>query len=43
MSETFRNLSIAQLLRPEGFDCACGKHHYAAPLKEVVIGVCAKS
>ena len=37
MSETFRNLSIAQLLRPEGFDCACGKHHSAAPLKEVVI------
>lgn len=37
MSDSYRNLSIEELLRPEGFDCACGRHHTAAPLKEVVI------
>ena len=33
----FRDLSIEELLRPEGFDCACGRHHSAAPLREVII------
>ena len=37
MEQNFRSLSIEQLLRPEGFDCACGRHHSAAPLREVVI------
>ena len=37
MEQIFRSLSIEQLLRPEGFDCACGRHHSAAPLREVVI------
>ena len=37
MSDTFAKLSIEKLLRPEGFECACGRHHDAAPLKEVII------
>lgn len=37
MYDTFRNLSISELLRPEGFNCNCGKHHSAAPIKEVII------
>lgn len=37
MSDTFRNLSIEELLRPRGFDCACGRHHCASPLKTVLI------
>ena len=37
MFDSFRDLSINELLRPEGFECSCGKHHSAAPLKEVII------
>lgn len=32
----FRNASLGELLRPEGFDCNCGKHH-SARLKRVII------
>ncbi len=35
--EKFSNLPLEALLRPEGYDCDCGKHH-AARLKKVIIG-----
>ena len=35
--EEFKNLPINELLRAEGFDCDCGKHH-SARLKKVIIG-----
>lgn len=33
----FASLPIEELLRPEGFDCKCGRHHVASRLREVII------
>ena len=33
----FANMTLSQLVRPEGYDCACGKHHVCA-LKYLNIG-----
>lgn len=35
--ESFSELSLKELIREEGFDCTCGKHHSAAPLKFVAV------
>ena len=36
--EPFASLPLETLMRPEGFDCACGKHHAVTPLKKVLLG-----
>lgn len=35
--DSILNLTIQQLLRPEGFSCNCGRRHLAAPLKVLKI------
>ncbi|NLW20691.1 MAG: sn-glycerol-1-phosphate dehydrogenase [Clostridiales bacterium] len=35
--KTFAQMSLAELIRPEGHDCACGRHHQAG-LKRLRIG-----
>ncbi len=35
--ELFENLKIEELIRPEGFECECGKHH-SVDLKYIKIG-----
>lgn len=35
--EKFASLSIEELLRPEGFDCGCGRHHDSSRLRKVII------
>ncbi len=33
----FTKMSLKELLRPEGFDCACGRHHVAR-MKHIRLG-----
>lgn len=35
--EHFASLSLEELLRPEGFDCECGRHHNSSRLRKVLI------
>ena len=37
MMPDFTKLSLKELLRPEGFDCACGRHHVAR-MKHIRLG-----
>ncbi len=36
--EPFAGLPLEALMRPEGYDCACGKHHAVTPLKKILLG-----
>lgn len=36
--EHYSAYTMDKLLRPEGFECSCGKHHVASRLRKVMIG-----
>ncbi len=36
--EHYSAYTMDKLLRPEGFECSCGKHHVASRLRKVILG-----